>query len=216
MAFDAQCTVKRITFFIAPQNSFAWFFGAERFRPTGRFRGSFAKLLAGRGVFARHMSVQKQTAKRLSLLIKEAPYFVCLFTKASLRLHWLAYGRCRPKPQRSQIVLRNDRGSAHAIFRAETAFPPKAPFRSPREHKTERKRPFWAAPAIRRRFSGNSFAENLYNHLGATQKQGFCGEVLRIPPSEPHNAPLLGLRPAAQAPRLPSDHRRGRRPRRSA
>ena len=104
-----------------------------------------------------------------------------------------------PEPQRSQIVLRNDRGSAHAIFRAETAFPPNAPFRSPREHKTERKRPFWAAPAIRRRFSGNSFAENLYNHLGATQKQGFCGEVLRIPPLHSHNAPLLGLRPAAQA-----------------
>ena len=83
-----------------------------------------------------------------------------------------------PEPQRSQIVLRNDRGSAHAIFRVETAFPPNAPFRSPREHKTERKRPFWAAPAIRRRFSGNSFAENLYNHLGATQKQGFCGECV--------------------------------------
>ncbi len=124
-------------------------------------------------------------------------------------------GRCRPKPQRSQIVLRNDRGSAHAIFRAETAFPPKAPFRSPREHKTERKRPFWAAPAIRRRFSGNSFAENLYNHLGATQKQGFCGEVLRIPPYVPRNVPLLGLRPAAQAPQPVSDHRRDRRPQRS-
>ena len=120
--------------------------------------------------------------------------------KASLRCRMYRYGRCRPKSQRSQIVLRNDRGSAHAIFRAETAFPPKAPFRSPREHKTERKRPFWAAPAIRRRFSGNSFAENLYNnHLGATQKQGFCGEVLRIPPLEPRNAPLLGLRPAARA-----------------
>ena len=27
--------------------------------------------------------------------------------------------------------------------------------------------------------------------------------VLRIPPSEPHNAPLLGLRPAAQASQFP-------------
>ena len=29
--------------------------------------------------------------------------------------------------------------------------------------------------------------------------------VLRIPPSEPHNAPLLGLRPAAQASPLAQD-----------
>ena len=38
---------------------------------------------------------------------------------------------------RSQIVLRNDKGSARAIFRVETAFPPKAPFRSPRGCLTE-------------------------------------------------------------------------------
>ena len=40
-------------------------------------------------------------------------------------------------PTRSQIVLRNDRGSAHAILRAETAFPPYAPFLSPRGHRID-------------------------------------------------------------------------------